>query len=150
MTKMKTKASPTKSGSSAVPKKRTSVHGQDNENLPAVSKQTAGAIAGAMVGGIVAGPVGAIAGGVAGAMVGNASADGQRPIGKTVANIRAVTEEPARRAYARLSTAVSRKMSGAKKSSKSAATANKPAAKKAKAPKASAQKTSGKKKSAKT
>jgi len=90
----------------------------DQENLPDVSKQTAGAIAGAVIGGVVAGPFGAIAGGVAGALVGNASAEGKRPIGRTVDNIRAVTEDPARKAYARISKAVTGKKPPAKKTSK--------------------------------
>jgi hypothetical protein len=38
----------------------------NEENLPAVSKQTAGGITGAVIGGMLGGPVGAVAGGVAG------------------------------------------------------------------------------------
>jgi predicted lipid-binding transport protein (Tim44 family) len=104
----------------------------DPGNLPEVSKQTAGGIAGAMIGGVVAGPLGAIAGGVAGALIGNASAEGKRPIGRTVDNIREVTEEPARKAYARISNAMSRKKTPATK-----APAKKPAAKKIPAKKTS-------------
>lgn len=99
-------------------------------NLPAVSKQTAGGIAGAMVGGIVAGPVGAIVGGVAGAMVGNSSAAGERPIGRTVDNIRSVTEKPARKAYARISKAMKPSRASKKKASTKKASGKKPAAKK--------------------
>lgn len=117
----------------------------DPGNLPEVSKQTAGGIAGAMVGGVVAGPVGAVVGGVVGAMVGNASAQGKRPIGKTVDNIRAVTEEPARKAYARISNAMSRKAKPAKKPAAGKATAGKPATKKAPASRGAAKKTPAKK-----
>ncbi len=113
-------------------------------NLPEVSKQTAGGIAGAMVGGVVAGPVGAVVGGVVGAMVGNASAEGKRPIGRTIDNIRVVTEEPARRAYARISKAMTRKGKPTKKSAAGGATATKAATKKAPAPKVAARKTSAK------
>ena len=58
------------------------------ENLPTVSKQTAGGITGAVLGGILGGPVGAVAGGVAGAMVGNSSAKGNKPIKKAVESVR--------------------------------------------------------------
>jgi hypothetical protein len=61
-----------------------------DQNLPTVSKQTAGGVTGAVIGGIVAGPVGAVAGGVAGALVGNSSAKGNEPIKKAVAQIRSV------------------------------------------------------------
>ncbi len=60
----------------------------NEENLPTVSKQTAGGIAGAAVGGMLGGPVGAVVGGVAGALVGNSSAKGNKPIKKTVESIR--------------------------------------------------------------
>ena len=59
----------------------------NEENLPAVSKQTAGGITGAVIGGLLGGPVGAVAGGVAGALVGNSSAKGNKPIKKTVDSI---------------------------------------------------------------
>ena len=58
------------------------------ENLPSVSKQTAGGITGAVIGGMVAGPVGAVAGGVAGVLVGNSSAKGNKPIKKSLEAIR--------------------------------------------------------------
>jgi hypothetical protein len=87
----------------------------NHDDLPAVSKQTAGGIAGATLGAVLAGPVGAILGGVAGALVGDASAAGKRPIERTVENIRAVAEPPARRAYARISKAMSHHKASTKK-----------------------------------
>jgi hypothetical protein len=98
-----------------------------------------------MVGGVVAGPVGAVVGGVLGAMVGNASAEGKRPIGRTVDNVRAVTEEPARRAYARISKAMSGKKSPTKKPAAGGAAPRKPATKKAPASKVVAKKTPARK-----
>jgi topoisomerase IA-like protein len=98
-----------------------------------------------MVGGVVAGPVGAVVGGVVGAMVGNASAEGKRPFGKTVDNIRAVTEEPARRAYARIAKAMSGKKHPTKKPAAAGTAATKPATKKAPASRAVAKKPSAKK-----
>jgi len=88
--------------------KDTEADTKHTDNLPEVSKQTAGAIAGAVMGGVIAGPVGAVIVGVAGALVGNASAEGKRPIGKAVDSIRAVTEVPVREAYTRISNAVNR------------------------------------------
>jgi len=93
-----------------------------------------------MVGGVVAGPLGAIVGGVAGALIGNASAEGKRPIGRTVDNIRAVTEEPARKAYVRISKAVTGKKTPAKKTAAGVATAKKAAKKKVPASKGSTKK----------
>jgi hypothetical protein len=61
---------------------------ENEENLPTVSKQTAGGITGAVIGGMLGGPVGAVAGGVAGALVGNSSAKGNKPIKKAVESIR--------------------------------------------------------------
>jgi hypothetical protein len=61
---------------------------ENEENLPTVSKQTAGGITGAVIGGMLGGPVGAVAGGVAGALVGNASAKGNKPIKKAVESVR--------------------------------------------------------------
>ena len=55
-------------------------------NVP-VSKQTAGAVTGAVIGGVVAGPVGALAAGAVGAMVGDASAQGKKPIKRAVSAI---------------------------------------------------------------
>lgn len=108
------KKSAVKKPESATEAKKTTnpeVQGQHTErtsdDLPSISKQTAGGIGGALVGGVVGGPIGALVGGVAGAMIGNASAAGERPIGRTVDGIKAVAEEPARKAYARISKAVS-------------------------------------------
>ena len=104
----------------------------ESENLPPVSRQTAGGIAGAAIGGVVAGPVGAVLGGVAGALVGNASAAGNRPVMRTVEGIRSVAEKPARRAYARMSAAIthhrvsSKKKAAAKKTAAKARAARKP------------------------
>jgi predicted lipid-binding transport protein (Tim44 family) len=128
----KPRVSPEKPRAKSVFAAKPPVREPDPGNLPEVSKQTAGGIAGAMIGGVVAGPLGAIAGGVAGALIGNASAEGKRPIGRTVENIREVTEEPARRAYARISNAMSRKIKPAKKTA-----TKKPAAKKTPAKKTS-------------
>jgi hypothetical protein len=91
--------------SAADPEVQTRDREQTSGNLPPISKQTAGGVAGAVVGGVVAGPIGALVGGVAGALVGNASAAGERPIGRTVDNIRAVAEEPARKIYKRITKA---------------------------------------------
>ncbi len=104
-----------------------------------------------MVGGVIAGPLGAIAGGVAGALIGNASAEGKRPIGRTVDNIREVTEEPARKAYASISNAVSGKKKPAKtktpdtRGSTQKTPSRKPATKKAPAKQAAAKKAPAKK-----
>ena len=57
---------------------------ENEENLPTVSKQTAGGITGAVIGGMLGGPVGA----VAGALVGNSSAKGNKPIKKAVESVR--------------------------------------------------------------
>jgi len=59
-----------------------------NENLPTVSKQTAGGITGAVIGGMLGGPVGAVAAGVAGAMIGDSSAKGNKPIKGAVESVR--------------------------------------------------------------
>lgn len=76
-----------------------------HQNLPTVSKQTAGGIGGAVVGGILAGPVGAVAGGVAGALLGNSSAAGNKPVKKAAASVRSA-----------LSSVKSKGLTGAKKS----------------------------------
>ena len=141
----KPKVSPSKPRAKSVFAAPPLVREPDPGNLPEVSKQTAGGIAGAMVGGVVAGPVGAVVGGVVGAMVGNASAEGKRPIGKTIDNIRAVAEEPARRAYARISKAMSRKKKPTQKPAARGATARKPATKKAPVSKVPAKQTPAKK-----
>jgi hypothetical protein len=60
-----------------------------SENLPTVSKQTAGGITGAVAGGVIGGPVGAVIGGVAGAVVGQSSAKGKKPIKKMIDAVRA-------------------------------------------------------------
>jgi hypothetical protein len=59
-----------------------------NQNLPAVSKPTAGGVGWAIIGGMIAGSVGALAGGVAGALVGNASAEWKQPIKSAAAPYR--------------------------------------------------------------
>lgn len=97
----------------------------DSDNLPPVSRQTAGGIAGAALGGIVAGPLGSVVAGVAGALVGNASAAGDRPVMRTVEGIRAVVEKPARRAYKRISAAIGRQRVSSKKKVKTRKTAAK-------------------------
>lgn len=107
-----------------------------DENLPTVSKQTAGGVVGATLGGMVAGPIGAIVGGVAGAMVGNASAEGQHPIETAVENVRAATEKPIKHAVKSVSKIVATKAgqlqaavvkkSNARKASKSSASRKRP------------------------
>ena len=62
-----------------------------SEDLPTVSKQTAGGITGAVAGAVVGGPVGALIGGVAGALVGRSSAKGKKPIKKAIDVVRART-----------------------------------------------------------
>ncbi len=143
--RVKSKVSPGKPRAKSVPAAQTPARKPAQGNLPEVSKQTAGGIAGAMVGGVVAGPVGAVVGGVAGAMIGNASAAGKRPIERTVDNVRAVTEEPARKAYARVSEAISRKMKSKKKPATKGTTAKKRATKKTSASKRTAPKAPAKK-----
>ena len=59
-------------------KKEDTLNSSKNIEIPAISKQTAGAVAGAAVGSI-AGPIGAVVGGVVGAIVGKA-AEKRRPI----------------------------------------------------------------------
>ncbi len=88
---------------------------RDSDNLPPVSRQTAGGIAGAALGGIVAGPLGAVVASVAGALVGSASAAGDRPVERTVEGIRAVAEPPIRRMYKRITAAVARHRASSKK-----------------------------------
>ncbi len=119
---------------------------QTSGNLPPISKQTAGGVAGAMVGGVVAGPIGALVGGVAGALVGNASAAGERPIGKTVDTIRAVAEEPARKVYKRITNSGTPKVAKQEVSKKDAQT-KKALTKKVLAKKTAAKKASGRSKS---
>lgn len=85
----KPKLSPERPQATSVAKAKTLARRPAQKNLPAVSKQTAG--------------------GIAGAMVGNSSAHGERPIGKVVDNLRAVTEKPVRRAYAHISEAMTDK-----------------------------------------
>ncbi len=67
-----------------------------NQNLPSVSKQTAGGITGAVIGGMVAGPVGAVAGGIAGALVGDSSAKGNEPIHNALKTIRSTGKRGAK------------------------------------------------------
>jgi hypothetical protein len=121
----KRKEAPVPSKTVAPRAARTLAGKRDRDNLPPVSKQTAGGIAGAAIGGIVAGPVGAIVGGVAGALLGNASAAGERPLERTVDGIRAVAEEPARRAYKRISAAIARHRVSSKKKAATKKTAAK-------------------------
>jgi predicted lipid-binding transport protein (Tim44 family) len=104
---VKKSGSATKAKEAANPEGRVPHTERKGKNLPPVSKQTAGGIGGAVVGGLVGGPIGALVGGVAGAMIGNSSAAGERPIGRTVDGIKEITEEPARKAYASISKAVS-------------------------------------------
>lgn len=111
----KLKGTPVTSKTVANRRARTLAGKGDSDNLPPVSRQTAGGIAGAAIGGIVAGPVGAVLGGVAGALVGNSSAAGDRPVMRTVEGIRSVAEKPARRAYARMSAAITRHRVASKK-----------------------------------
>jgi len=126
----------------------------ENENLPEVSKQTAGGIGGAVIGGMIAGPVGAIAGGVAGALIGNSSAEGKKPIKKAMASVRSqVTGAGAAMALTTEKGAKASKAGGKKtakkasSSSKKAGAKKKPAVKKAKsAPKAKGAKKAAKKK----
>jgi len=118
----------------AAPRKTRSLSGKGpDDNLPPVSKQTAGGIAGAAIGGIVAGPLGAVVAGVAGALVGNAAAAGEHPIKRTVDGIRSVAEQPTRRAYASVTAAIARHRVSKKKAKASAkkATDKKATAKKA-------------------
>jgi predicted lipid-binding transport protein (Tim44 family) len=112
MSDTKKKSAVKKPGPATNPEARVQHTERTADNLPPVSKQTAGGIGGALVGGVVGGPIGALVGGVAGAMIGNSSAAGERPIGRTVDGIKEITEEPVRKAYARISKAVS---PGAKK-----------------------------------
>lgn len=124
----------------AAPLKTRSLSGKEaKDNLPPVSKQTAGGIAGAAIGGIVAGPLGAVVAGVAGALVGNASAAGEHPIKRTVDSIRSVAEKPTRRAYASVTAAIARHRVTKKKAKASAkkAIAQKAASKSRTASKAS-------------
>ena len=130
--------SPEKLRSRSATAAQASAREPDPKNLSDVSKQTAGGIGGAMVGGVVAGPLGAIAGGVAGALIGNASAEGKRPFGRTVDNIREVTEAPARKVYARISKAVTGKPKAAKKTPTKKTAAKKTPAKKTAATKTAA------------
>lgn len=111
-------------------KARTAAGQKDSDNLPAVSRQTAGGIAGAALGGLVAGPLGSVVAGVAGALVGNASAAGDRPVERTVEGIRAVAEPPIRRTYKRITDAIARhRVSSKKKAATKKAAAKKTEAK---------------------
>ena len=152
--------SPAKLRSRSATAAQASAREPDPKNLSDVSKQTAGGIGGAMVGGVIAGPLGAIAGGVAGALIGNASAEGKRPFGRTVDNIREVTEAPARKVYARISKAVTgkpkavkkspAKKTAAKKTAAGGAIGNQPAKQKVSESKGTTKKTHAKKKPVKT
>jgi DNA-binding protein HU-beta len=142
-------------------KKAPAKRSVENENLPAVSKHTAGGIGGAVIGGMIAGPVGAIAGGVAGALIGKSSAEGNKPVKKAMASVRSkvagagtakalTTERGAKTSLAGVKKTAKKKSlpskraasTGAKKKSK-----KKPAVKQAKsAPKAKGAKRAAKKK----
>ena len=116
---MKTKTTSTPSTSkkaTAKPTRSSRKTGSDavSENLPDVSKQTAGGIVGATLGSLVAGPVGAVVGGVAGAMVGNASAEGQRPIETAMESIRSIAEKPIRQTVKRVAKTIANKAAAAK------------------------------------
>ena len=86
----------------------------ENIEIPAIPKQTAGAVAGAAVGSI-AGPIGAVVGGVVGAVAGKA-AEKRRPIAPAarravrgvVKSSKAISKEPGRRRPGRKSVAKSR------------------------------------------
>src|SRR5436309_9073384 len=88
-------------------KKEENSQSSKNIEIPAIPKQTAGAVAGAAIGS-VAGPIGAVVGGVVGAVAAKAVAK-RRPVRKATRGVAAVSKPGLKRYPTKKSRSVSRK-----------------------------------------